>query len=290
MIVSGLAVGLVTSVSVAAPADAATPPTVHNISPSLGLTSGGTKVSVTGSGFRHVEGVLFGSTLQKSVSVVSPTKLLVTSPRHAAGTVYLRVLTSAGRSVGVRAGRFTYGDRPTVTGIPYNQVPTPGAETIKVYGTHFGTDARVTVGAASAFVYATGSTWLTFSAPAHAWGPANVRVWNRFGTSLLTPADVLHYVVPPPFSLQAQPTDTQGELLLTWNFTSNAQIAGFTLCRLVGSTPPANPASGTQGSPGFAGEPYLDSELQPGTTYSYAVFAQDLAGHYSQAATLTVTA
>ena len=89
-------------------ASASSIPQVFSVSPHSGTTHGGTHVTVTGAHFAHVRAVFFGRTRATAIRVVSSTKLLVTSPAHAAGTVNLRVQTTAGTSAIVTRDRYTY--------------------------------------------------------------------------------------------------------------------------------------------------------------------------------------
>jgi IPT/TIG domain len=68
------------------------------VTPAHGSTSGGTAVTVTGSGFTKVSKVLFGTVAGTKMQVVSPTKLTVVSPGHAAGTMRVRVVNTYGES------------------------------------------------------------------------------------------------------------------------------------------------------------------------------------------------
>jgi hypothetical protein len=68
------------------------------MTPTQGSTTGGTTVTMTGSGFTKVTKVLFGSVAGTKVHVVSPTRLTVTTPRHAKGTVKIRIVNAYGES------------------------------------------------------------------------------------------------------------------------------------------------------------------------------------------------
>ena len=102
----------------AAPAGAASKPAVGGVSPAFGATAGGTTVTISGAGFSHVRKVLFGSAAGTSVSVKSGSKLTVRAPRHAAGTVNVRVETSAGTSATTSKDHFTYKTAWTPTEAP----------------------------------------------------------------------------------------------------------------------------------------------------------------------------
>jgi peptidoglycan/xylan/chitin deacetylase (PgdA/CDA1 family) len=74
------------------------PPTVSGLSPHRGPATGGTRVAVSGTDFRHVTAVRFATVPGRALHLVSWTKLYVTAPAHAAGLIHLQVITSYGIS------------------------------------------------------------------------------------------------------------------------------------------------------------------------------------------------
>lgn len=91
-----------------APSPAAAPaaPTVSSLSPATGFMTGGSTITLTGSGFTGATAVSFGGTAATNVVVVNDTTLTVTSPVHSAGTVDISVTTPAGSTTA--AGAFSY--------------------------------------------------------------------------------------------------------------------------------------------------------------------------------------
>jgi IPT/TIG domain len=83
-------------------------PQVTSISPTSGPATGGTVVTVNGTGFVGVTVVTFDGTAGTAVTVVSPTQLTVTSPPHAAYVVHLNVTSATGTSPTKAADRFLY--------------------------------------------------------------------------------------------------------------------------------------------------------------------------------------
>src|SRR5437016_14667707 len=73
-------------------------PTVSAISPSSGTSSGGTAVTLTGTGFAVGATVSLGGTAATNVTVVSSTSLTATTAAHAAGVVNVVVTNSDGQS------------------------------------------------------------------------------------------------------------------------------------------------------------------------------------------------
>jgi Bacterial Ig-like domain (group 4)./IPT/TIG domain. len=108
-------------------------PAVTTLSPTTGPAAGGTKVTITGSGFSGASAVKFGTTAASSFSVSSASKIVATAPAGT-GTVDVRVTTPAGTSAVVTADRYTYAaPLITVTGVSsIADVPVANGTTLSV--------------------------------------------------------------------------------------------------------------------------------------------------------------
>ncbi len=132
-------------------------PTVTGISPTSGLSAGGTSISITGTGFvtgatvSFVEesggslaspNVILGAT---SVSVVSDSAMTAVSPAIIAGsTYYVTVRTPTGTS-SYGPAVFTYSTLvPVVSSISVTAGPSAGGTSLTITGTGFYTGATVT--------------------------------------------------------------------------------------------------------------------------------------------------
>ena len=82
------------------------PPVVSSVTPSTGPTTGGTQLTVDGANFVGVS-VQLGSKTPTSITVQSPSRMLITTPTNTAGPVTLRVTNFEGL-VGEKANAFTY--------------------------------------------------------------------------------------------------------------------------------------------------------------------------------------
>jgi hypothetical protein len=82
-------------------------PTISAISPTSGTTSGGTSVTITGTGFSSGATVTLGGTSATNVAVVSSTSITATTPAHAAGTVNV-VVTNTDSQSGTLTNGYTY--------------------------------------------------------------------------------------------------------------------------------------------------------------------------------------
>src|SRR5438128_856056 len=159
-------------------------PTVSAISPSSGTSSGGTAVTVTGTGFAAGATVSLGGTAATNVTVVSSTSLTATTAAHVAGTVDVVVTNSDGQS-GTLTGGYTYTTpAPTVSAISPSSGMSSGGTAVTVTGTGFAAGATVSLGGTAATnVTVVSSTSLTDPTAAHAAGAVDVVVTNSDGQS-----------------------------------------------------------------------------------------------------------
>ena len=175
--------------------------TVTRVSASSGPTRGGNRISVWGSGFRHVRSVIFGGTRGRSVHVLSSHHLTVVVPAHRALTVHVKVYTATARSHRRAADRYTYVGQPEVTSITPASDATRGGRRVRITGYNFHAPATVLFGnLRGKAVWVANSHLLTVTVPAHAASAVHVRVVTRYGVSRATGADEFSYHPPPVVS------------------------------------------------------------------------------------------
>jgi IPT/TIG domain/FG-GAP repeat len=109
--------------SFAASSTSATPPTVTSVAPSSGSSSGGTAVTIRGTGFLPGAGVTIGATAGE-VAYVSETELTAVTAAHAAGPVPVVVSDADGTSSGGPTFIYEAGGAP---GGAHTNVLGPGA-------------------------------------------------------------------------------------------------------------------------------------------------------------------
>jgi hypothetical protein len=169
--------------------------TASGVSPNTGLTSGGTSVTITGTGFTGVTtGVTFGGTAA-SFTVNSSTQITATTPAHAAGTVDVTVTTGAGTATTTAA--FTYVPPPIVTGVAPNKGSTAGGTPVVITGTGFTGATSANFGARSASFTVSSDTQISATSPSGNAGPVDVTVTTSFGTSATSASDRFTYFAPP---------------------------------------------------------------------------------------------
>jgi hypothetical protein len=176
----------------------ATGPAVTGISPTGGPASGGTQVTITGTGFTSPATVDFGPNAATNVTVQSPTQIVATAPAGS-GAVDVTVTTSTGESAAVQ---FTYTAvsvapqvalLPTVVGISPTSGPASGGTGVTITGTDFTSPARVHFGPNGATDVAVESpTQIVATAPAGG-GTVDVTVTTSTGTSPTSAADQFTY-------------------------------------------------------------------------------------------------
>ena len=158
-------------------------PTVTAISPVSGTTTGGTSVTITGTGFLSGASVTLGGTAATNVNVASSSSITATTAAHVAGAVNVVVTNTDGQSSTLTNG-FTYVSPPTVTAISPVSGPASGGTSVTITGTGFLAGANVTLGGAAATnVNVVSSTSITATTPAHTAGPVNEVVTNTDGQS-----------------------------------------------------------------------------------------------------------
>jgi glucose/arabinose dehydrogenase len=82
-------------------------PTVISINPNTGVTTGGTAVTITGTGFIAGATVSVGGTAATGVAVVNSTTITASTPAHAAGAVNV-VVTNTDAKTGTLTNGYTY--------------------------------------------------------------------------------------------------------------------------------------------------------------------------------------
>lgn len=83
-------------------------PMINAVSPSSGLWTGGTTVTITGCAFTGVTGVMFGSTAARTTAFVSDKQVTAISPSHAQGAVDITLTTAVGASAVTAADQYTF--------------------------------------------------------------------------------------------------------------------------------------------------------------------------------------
>lgn len=176
-------------------------PTIQSVSPGVGATTGGTRVTIAGQGFSGATSVTFGGS-PAGFTLDSPTEISAIAPSgpSSGGTVPVVVTASAGTTPSDPAADFTYavqspsvdavepssgsaGTMVTITGTHFVKNPKKGPPVTKVYfGGNLATNVTVVSGKS-----------ITCAAPAGS-GTVDVTVTTPKGTSAINqPGDQFTY-------------------------------------------------------------------------------------------------
>lgn len=121
---------------------------ISSVGPNSGPATGGTTVTISGSGFSQSATVAFAGVSATSVLFVSLTKLQAVTPAHASGTVSVTVAQGPHNQSATLAGGFTYASSTTlsISGASPSVGPTCGGTVVKIMGNGFQTGAAVKFG------------------------------------------------------------------------------------------------------------------------------------------------
>ncbi|MET3806569.1 hypothetical protein ABIB25_003585 [Nakamurella sp. UYEF19] len=214
------------------------PPIASTLSPTHGPATGGTSVTVTGSGF--VAGAttvsIGGNTVAAGDVTVAAggTTATFAAPAHAVGAVPVTVSTPGGTST--PALTYTY-DPPTATSLSPDHGPAAGGTGVAITGAGF-VPGNTTVTIDGTTVPATvtnNGTTATFTTPADNPGPVNVTVTTPDGTS--SPALTYSYNLPTATSLSPNNGPSAGGIQVA--VTGTGFVAGSTTVSIGGNVVPA---------------------------------------------------
>jgi len=182
-------------------------PSVSSVSQASGPATGGTSVTISGSGFTGATGVSFGATAAGSFKVDSDTQIMATSPAGS-GTVDVTVTDTFGTSLTNTGDQFTYNSVPTVSGISPPMGPAVGGTNVTITGSGFTGATSVSFGPTAASSFTVNSdTQITATSPAGS-GTVDVIITTPNGTSATGSVDQFTYILTPTVVPSPTPTNT----------------------------------------------------------------------------------
>jgi hypothetical protein len=174
--------------------------TVASITPASGPSSGGTAVTIKGSGFLAGATVTIGNEAT-SVTVVSETEIKATTVATTAGAD--EVVVSDANGTSTSGPSYTYLPPPTVTSVSPASGPSSGGTTVMIAGTGFVAGAAVTIGSAATSVNVVSESEITATTSTALAGSDEVVVSDAGGTSTGGPSFTY---LPPPTVTSITPT------------------------------------------------------------------------------------
>lgn len=122
-------------------------PKLTELSPTSGSTSGGTVVTLKGTGFSFGAEVRFGSLPSSAVTVLSPWEVTAVAPAAAKNVVPVTLRNADGQSATL-ANAFAYVDAPGLTSVSPASGPARGGTVVRLNGSGFSASSVVHFGAA----------------------------------------------------------------------------------------------------------------------------------------------
>lgn len=197
-------------------------PSVSSVVPAAGAVTGGTKVTITGSGFVTGASVLFApdgdlaaGVEATDVDVVSGSEILATAPPVVgAGPFTIYVVTGGGTTAASPVASFRYLPVPAVTSVTPDKGLIAGGTRITIRGSGFIKGARVLIAqghgttaavAATAVRVVSGKEILATTARATVRGAFNLYVVTAGGTSKVTKGATFTYLDPVPVVTDVRP-------------------------------------------------------------------------------------
>jgi large repetitive protein len=156
------------------------PPVITSVTPTQGPETGGTLVTLTGTGFLGTTAVLFDGTPGTGMTVVSDTEITVMTPAETPGTATVMVDHPGGDVV---AGPFVFLNVPTISGIAPAQGPEDGGTTVVITGEGFTGTTDVTFDGVPVTYVVDSDTQITVTTPPHAVGTVPVVVVHPNGNA-----------------------------------------------------------------------------------------------------------
>ena len=239
------------------------PPVLTGVSASSGPATGGTTVTITGSGLSAATAVSFGGA---AATIVSDTdaQIVATSPAGT-GVVDVTVTTAGGTSVSSTADQFYY--VPVVTGVSPAQGSVTGGTSVTITGVGLDAATAVTFGGTAGTISSDTGTQIVAISPAGT-GTVDVRVTTAGGTSATSDVGKFTYLGPDLLvvGLTVEPGSPQSGQVVTVNWTdANRGIGtpnGWTDSVVVKDSSGNTVFSGTQPAASLAAGGTEDQSLQ----------------------------
>ena len=173
-------------------------PRVTSLSPSTGALTGGTTLTINGTGFAPGATVTIGGQSVATVSAISPTQIVVSTPPAGAGPATILVTNNGGAISGL-AGAFSYSANPqphapspsavSITGVTPATGPSAGGTAITISGTGFQSGAAVSISGINVAATVISSTQISATTPpVTGTGSVTVTVTNPGSAAVALPS------------------------------------------------------------------------------------------------------
>jgi hypothetical protein len=220
------------------------------VTPSVGLTAGGTAITVTGQNLSGVTAVTVGGIAATALLIRNDHTLTCVTPAHTAGAANVVASTQTGPATAV--GAFTFVDAPQVTRVVPYAAPTGGGQHLTITGVGLLTATGVSIGGAAATQVQPSADGLSLTClspvrAATATGdPADVVVTTAGGTGTLANAMFFYDAETAPHITSVDPVTGPGGTEITAtgrNFTAHGGVSLLT-AQPLGYIPNTSPGRG----------------------------------------------
>ena len=172
------------------------PPTITTINPDNGPVSGGTPITITGTGFVQGPEILIGGVTVTAITVVSVTQITAVTPASGtSGSKVVKITNPDGQYI---TGAFIYNPLPTISLVSPNNGRFTGGNAVTITGTSFvsGTTVKIDNVAATDMAFISAAE-LHVTAPAgSSTGAKDVKVTNPDGGFILLPGGFTYNALP----------------------------------------------------------------------------------------------
>ncbi|MBN1809600.1 MAG: IPT/TIG domain-containing protein [Planctomycetes bacterium] len=187
-----------------------------SITPSNGVVTGGTAVTIKGFGYSAPAQVTFDGVSAASINVVDAGTITCNTPAGS-GSGWVDVVLTIGTDTVTRSNFFYYYTNPTISSLDVTEGPSSGYTDVTITGTGFLAGASVTFGGLDALeVTVAGDTSITCKTPAYpAGGAVDVAVSNTDGGSVTSAGAFLYRLPPTITSVSPSYADVVGGATIT---------------------------------------------------------------------------
>lgn len=233
-------------------------PTISSISPQSGVRTGGTAVTINGTGLAGATSVTFDGAPVTIVGTPTATAINLITPSHAEGAVEV-VVTTPGGSTNLGGGFLYVPLPPTISSLSPNSGSTAGGNIVTITGTDLRNYSGVTFGGRGGSINAVdlAGTFARVSVPPHAAGTVDLVYTTDYGSVTVTGGYT--YLPPAPvvsnatastapyntgsaaattFSLAASATNSPTDYMVGSSTTTSGGSVGIDSAGLVSYTPP----------------------------------------------------
>ena len=232
------------------------PPTITTITPAAGVVTGGTAITIAGTGFNQGLEFTIGGAPATSIALSGAIQITAVTPAGTEGSREVRIVNSDGQYV---TGAFTYNPLPT-SGGPVSPASGTEGTVITITGTGFVTGLTVKIDSAQATINSVSAGQIVAVAPVNAaTGAKNIIITNP-DTGAVTLTGGFTYLSPTVTDVNPAYGSGLGGTVITITGTSFVNATGLAVtiggvpatnftwnsATQITATTPANSASGSK--------------------------------------------